>query len=63
VAFKKEVLQLIAANPALRKYRLTDEQWTVAEHLAGVLVVGPIPFHGPKDVECVCVSQSCDFIM
>ena len=42
VMFRKEVLQLIAANPVLRRYALTDQQWVLAQHLADVLVVGPV---------------------
>jgi len=48
VMFKKEVLQLITANPALKKYALTATQWTVAQYLAEVLVVGPVHFRHPK---------------
>ncbi|KAF9792013.1 hypothetical protein BJ322DRAFT_997777, partial [Thelephora terrestris] len=39
VMFKKEVLQLIAANPTLKKFMLADKQWVLAKHLADVLVV------------------------
>ena len=49
VMFKKEILQLIATNPVLKKYALTGEQWVVAKKLADVLIVGPISFHCPKD--------------
>jgi hypothetical protein len=41
VMFQKEVLQLVAANPTLRKYALTEKQWVLAKHLANILVVGP----------------------
>lgn len=42
VMFKKEVLQLIAANPTLKKFMLADKQWVLAKHLADVLVVRSI---------------------
>ena len=40
VTFKKEVLQLIVANPTLGKFASTlDGQWVLAKYLADVLVV------------------------
>lgn len=44
VMFKKEVLQLIAANQTLRKFALADKQWVLAKHLADVLVVCSITY-------------------
>ena len=42
VMFQREVLQLIAANPSLKKYALTSKQWVLAKYLAEILVVRPI---------------------
>ncbi|KAF9650219.1 hypothetical protein BDM02DRAFT_3068491, partial [Thelephora ganbajun] len=39
ITFQKEVLQLIVANPTLRKYTLTDKQWELAKYLADVLMI------------------------
>ena len=43
--FQREILQLIAANLALKKYTLTEGQWVLARHLAEILVVGLITYH------------------
>ena len=37
--FQREILQLIAANPSLKVYLLTDKQWDLAKHLSDVLIV------------------------
>ena len=44
VTFQKEILQLIAANPSLKTYLLTEKQWDLAKHLSEILVVHCVVF-------------------
>ena len=37
--FRREVLQLIAANSSSKKYALSEKQWVLTKHLAEILVV------------------------
>ncbi|KAG8933501.1 hypothetical protein FRC01_008781 [Tulasnella sp. 417] len=43
IYFKRQVKQLIAQEPSLDEFNLSDQEWKLAEEVAEVLVVGILP--------------------